>query len=118
MFVSSSIFAIAFGVAPIPKPQVAEANTTASKLTDIITIYPQVLVNAKVDDKKKYDYSEDEEIQKEIEKRENEFSGDGRVLIRTSGTEPLVRVMIEGEDQKYITKKAKEIATLIESKLK
>ena len=38
-----------------------ESNATASKLTDIITIYPQVLVNAKVDDKKKYDYSEDEE---------------------------------------------------------
>ena len=93
-----------------------EANTTASKLTDIITIYPQVLVNAKVDDKKKYDYSEDEEIQKEIEKLENEFSGDGRVLIRTSGTEPLVRVMIEGKDIDILTKKANELAKLIEKK--
>ena len=93
-----------------------EANTTASKLTDIITIYPQVLVNAKVDDKKKYDYSEDEEIQKEIEKLENEFSGDGRVLIRTSGTEPLVRVMIEGKDIDLLTKKANELAKLIEKK--
>ena len=93
-----------------------EANTTASKLTDIITIYPQVLVNAKVDDKKKYDYSEDEEIQKEIEKLQNEFSGDGRVLIRTSGTEPLVRVMIEGKDIDILTKKANELAKLIEKK--
>lgn len=93
-----------------------EANATASKLTDIITIYPQVLVNAKVDDKKKYDYSEDEEIQKEIEKLENEFSGDGRVLIRTSGTEPLVRVMIEGKDIDLLTKKANELAKLIEKK--
>ena len=93
-----------------------EANTTASKLTDIITIYPQVLVNAKVDDKKKYDYSEDEEIQKEIEKLENEFSGDGRVLIRTSGTEPLIRVMIEGKDIDLLTKKANELAKLIEKK--
>ena len=93
-----------------------EANTTVSKLTDIITIYPQVLVNAKVDDKKKYDYSEDEEIQKEIEKLENEFSGDGRVLIRTSGTEPLVRVMIEGKDIDLLTKKANELAKLIEKK--
>ena len=93
-----------------------ESNATASKLTDIITIYPQVLVNAKVDDKKKYDYSEDEEIQKEIEKLENEFSGDGRVLIRTSGTEPLVRVMIEGKDIDLLTKKANELAKLIEKK--
>ena len=93
-----------------------EANATASKLTDIITIYPQVLANAKVDDKKKYDYSEDEEIQKEIEKLENEFSGDGRVLIRTSGTEPLVRVMIEGKDIDLLTKKANELAKLIEKK--
>ena len=93
-----------------------EANVTASKLADIITIYPQVLVNAKVDDKKKYDYSEDEEIQREIEKLEDEFSGDGRVLIRTSGTEPLVRVMIEGKDIDLLTKKANELAKLIEKK--
>ena len=49
---------------------------------------------------------------------EKEFSGNGRVLIRASGTEPLVRVMIEGEDQEYITKKAKELADFIEEKLK
>ena len=49
---------------------------------------------------------------------EKEFAGNGRVLIRPSGTEPLVRVMIEGENQKYITEKAREIADLIESKLK
>ena len=53
-----------------------------------------------------------------IEKLEKEFAGNGRVLIRPSGTEPLVRVMIEGENQDYITKKAREIADLIEQKLK
>ena len=47
-----------------------------------------------------------------------EFDGNGRVLIRPSGTEPLVRVMIEGENQEYITKKAREVADLIEEKLK
>ena len=66
---------------------------------------------------KKYDYDKDEEINREIKKLEEEFSGNGRVLIRTSGTEPIVRVMIEGENQEYITEKAKEIANLIESKL-
>ena len=55
---------------------------------------------------------------KKIEELEKEFLGNGRVLIRASGTEPLVRVMIEGENQDYITKKAEELANLIENKLK
>ena len=46
-----------------------------------------------------------------------EFAGNGRVLIRPSGTEPLVRVMIEGEDQNYIKEKAETLAKLIEKKL-
>ena len=45
---------------------------------------------------------------------EEEFAGEGRVLIRPSGTEPLVRVMIEGKDKAYIGKKAKELAKMIE----
>lgn len=89
-----------------------------SKLCDIIQIYPQVLINAKVDANKKYDYDKDEEVQKQIQKLEKEFSGNGRVLIRPSGTEPLVRVMIEGENQGYIKAKAETLAKLIEQKLK
>ena len=87
-------------------------------MTEIIKLYPQVLINAKVSSDKKYDYEKDDEIKNAIEKLEKEFAGNGRVLIRPSGTEPLVRVMIEGEDQEYITKKAREIADLIEEKLK
>lgn len=93
-----------------------ERNMKASELFNIISIYPQVLVNAKVDDKKKYDYSEDEEIQREIKSLEEEFSGDGRVLIRTSGTEPLVRVMIEGKDLEKLDREANKLAKLIEKK--
>lgn len=88
-----------------------------SEAKKVVQIYPQVLINAKVLSEKKYDYDKDEEINREIKKLEDEFSGNGRVLIRTSGTEPIVRVMIEGENQEYITKKAKEIANLIETKL-
>lgn len=97
---------------------ILEEGKKASELGDLVKLYPQVLVNAKVDSNKKYDYDKDTEIKEAIEKLEREFAGNGRVLIRPSGTEPLVRVMIEGEDQKYITKKAEEIAKLIESKLK
>lgn len=97
---------------------ILEENKKASELSSIVKLYPQILVNAKVDSNKKYDYKEDKEIKEAIEKLEKEFAGNGRVLIRPSGTEPLVRVMIEGEDQEYITKKAREIADLIEAKLK
>ena len=94
-----------------------EKNVSASKICDIIKIYPQVLINAKVSSEKKNLYKEDEEIQNEIQKLENEFSGNGRVLIRPSGTEPLIRVMIEGENQDYIRDKAEKLAKLIEKKL-
>ena len=97
---------------------ILEENKTASELASIIKLYPQVLINAKVNAEKKYDYEKDADIKKAIENVEKEFAGNGRVVIRPSGTEPLVRVMIEGEDQKYITQRAKEIVDLIEKKLK
>lgn len=95
-----------------------EKQMKASELCEIINIYPQVLVNAKVNSDKKYDYEKDPEIKERIEKLDKEFAGNGRVLIRPSGTEPLVRVMIEGENKEYITKKAQELADFIEEKLK
>ncbi len=96
---------------------ILETNKKASELGNIVKLYPQVLINAKVNSEKKYDYEKDKEIKEAIEKLEKEFAGNGRILIRPSGTEPLVRVMIEGENQEYITKKAKEIAKLIEEKM-
>ncbi len=97
---------------------ILEENKTASELASMVKLYPQVLINAKVNADKKYDYEKDADIKKAIEDVEKEFAGNGRVVIRPSGTEPLVRVMIEGEEQEYITKRAKEIADLIEKKLK
>lgn len=97
---------------------ILEENKKASQMAQMVKLYPQVLVNAKVNSEKKYEFKDDKEIKNAIDKLEKEFAGNGRVLIRPSGTEPLVRVMIEGEDQKYIQKKAEEIAKLIEAKLK
>ena len=94
-----------------------EKNVLASELSSVIQIYPQVLINAKVNSAKKNQYLEDEEIQNKIKDIEAEFANEGRVVIRPSGTEPLIRVMIEGKDKDYIAKKAEEIAKLIEEKL-
>ena len=97
---------------------ILESGKAASELSSKLRTYPQVLVNAKVSSDKKYEYENDLEIKSAIEELEKEFSGNGRVLIRPSGTEPLVRVMIEGEDQNYIEEKATEIAKKIEENLK
>ena len=76
-------------------------------------ILPQALINAKVPNHKKDKYMEYPEIAKAIEDLEAMFAGEGRVLIRPSGTEPLVRVMIEGKDQKVIEEEARKLADLI-----
>ena len=55
------------------------------------------------------------EIAEAIEKVTKKFDGEGRVLIRPSGTEPLVRVMIEGKDQAMIEQEAKQLAELIQN---
>lgn len=95
-----------------------ETGKKLSELASVMTSLPQVLINAKVSNEKKNAYLEDEVIRKEIEKLENKFHGEGRVLIRPSGTEPLVRVMIEGKDQIEITEMAKNLAEIIEKRLK
>lgn len=92
-------------------------NKKPSELADEILIYPQVLKNAKIKNENKKKYANDPEIKMEIEKLEKLMAGEGRVLIRPSGTEPLVRVMIEGKDIKQITKLAESLAALITSRL-
>ena len=97
---------------------ILESGKKASELGSLVQKYPQVLINAKVSTDKKYDYEKNEEIKDAIEKLQKEFDGNGRVLIRPSGTEPLVRVMIEGKDKEVIEEKAKKIANLIEKNCK
>ena len=87
-----------------------------SELSAEIEIFPQVLVNAKVDNDNKKIYMKDEEVKNAIDAIEAEMAGSGRVLIRPSGTEPLVRVMIEGNDIEKIHVLAQQLADLIESK--
>lgn len=90
-----------------------ETKQPLSELASIMEVLPQALVNAKVPNHKKDSYMEYPEIADAIAELEKKFNGEGRVLIRPSGTEPLVRVMIEGKDQKVIDEEAKKLADLI-----
>ena len=93
---------------------IVKTGKKASEAAGIVNVMPQVLRNARVKNEHKEDYMSFAEIAGAIKELENEFAGEGRVLIRPSGTEPLVRVMIEGKDREYISKKAEELAELIE----
>lgn len=90
-----------------------ETKQKLSELAQIMEVLPQALVNAKVPNHKKESYMEYSEIAEAIGELEKKFAGEGRVLIRPSGTEPLVRVMIEGKDQEVIQQEAKQLAELI-----
>ena len=91
-----------------------ETKKPLSELAKIREVLPQGLVNAKVPNHKKESYMEYTEIAEAIAELEKKFAGEGRVLIRPSGTEPLVRVMIEGKDQAVIEEEATKLAELIE----
>ena len=90
-----------------------ETKKPLSELAKVMEVLPQALVNAKVPNHKKESYMEYSEIAEAIEALEKKFQGEGRVLIRPSGTEPLVRVMIEGKDQAVIEEEATKLAELI-----
>lgn len=96
---------------------VKREGTTLSALASNMQIMPQVLVNAKVNSTKKMDYEKDADIQEEIRRMEVQLHKKGRVLIRPSGTEPLVRVMLEGENLDEIRVMANHLADMIASKL-
>ena len=96
---------------------VLEDGRAVSEIADEIRIYPQVLVNAKINNDYKKTYSKDAEVAAAIQALESKMQGNGRVLIRPSGTEPLVRVMLEGSDLAVIRPLAEELAALIERRL-
>ncbi|MBR5615067.1 MAG: phosphoglucosamine mutase [Clostridia bacterium] len=98
----------------------AIVKKTGKKLSELAKVFqtlPQVMINARVNNAKKTAYLNDEIIMTEIRNLESEFKENGRVLIRPSGTEPFVRVMIEGPSQPVIEQKANYLAKLIEARL-
>lgn len=96
---------------------VKKKNKPLSELASIMKVYPQVLKNARVSNDKKKKYLKDEKIASRIQEIEEIFHGEGRVLIRPSGTEPLVRVMLEGSNEEMLERHSKELVELIEARL-
>jgi len=86
-----------------------------SKLASKVKLFPQILINVEVE--KRQDIRAIPEIEKAVKSAEERLSGKGRVLVRPSGTEPKIRVMLEGEDLKVISKLGKDIAKVIKEKM-
>lgn len=95
-----------------------KTGKSLKELAGAMTKYPQVLINVRVDNSKKNDFYQDDSIASVIDKISEVLGKDGRVLVRPSGTEPLIRVMIEGTDYEVISKYAKEVADVVEDRLK
>ena len=95
-------------------------NRRQAKLSSIATLmtrYPQVLINVKVTPEGKQQFNNNKEINDKIEEVRKQLGEDGRILVRLSGTEPLVRVMIEGLDKELINQLAQETADIIKEKI-
>lgn len=93
---------------------------TGKKLSELAAVmekFPQVMVNVKVSAFGKARFNDDTDIQEAIEKCKAMLGDDGRILVRVSGTEPLIRVMVEGKDMELITKVANEVAEVVKERL-
>jgi phosphoglucosamine mutase len=83
-----------------------------NKIKKSMSKMPQVMVNVHMG--KRVDLSADEKVQSAVNAAELILAGTGRVLLRTSGTEPVVRVMVEGEDRNLVKELAQELARVVE----
>lgn len=89
----------------------------ASELKGIMTVYPQVMINISATPEMK-EHLSDPEVKSYIDIETQRLEGDGRILVRPSGTEPIIRVMIEGRDKDKIQKLAEECAETLQNILK
>ncbi len=88
-----------------------EKGITLSEACDGMILYPQIMINVPI--AKNIDLQSEPEIQKAVNSAKSELNGKGRVLLRASGTEPLIRVMVEGEDAVLVNKLASKIAACV-----
>ena len=94
---------------------VQNAGKSLSALVRAISLYPQTMINVRVQHKR--DTSVIPGIVDAVKKAEIEMAGKGRVLLRASGTEPVIRVMVEGEDHSEVNAKAEQLAAVVEQEM-
>lgn len=95
-------------------------NRRKEKLSDMAKLmnrFPQIMINIKVSNEGKLRFYTDKEIKKEIEEADEQLGDRGRILVRASGTEPLIRIMVEGENSSEITNIANQAAELVRERL-
>jgi phosphoglucosamine mutase len=95
--------------------EMARQNKTAAELAAVMTVYPQVLINVRGVDKDRV--ADDEAVQEAVRAIETELGDTGRVLLRKSGTEPLVRVMVEAADAESVQTYAERLADVVLERL-
>ena len=95
----------------------AQTGKKLQTLADEMEVYPQVLINVRVSNYGRVRFADDKEIKNAIASAEEELGDTGRVLVRVSGTEPLVRVMLEGKDQQKIRELGESIAEVVRERL-
>ena len=94
----------------------ADANKTLAQLKSEMTKFPQMMINVKLP--KRVDISQNLQINQVVAEAEKRLDGRGRVLLRPSGTEPVIRVMVEGEDSVLVNNLVNQIADLVRQQVK
>ena len=95
--------------------EIRRTGSTLHDLKSLVTKYPQTLINVRV--KKMIDITKDQTISDAVKMAEDQLSDQGRVLLRTSGTEPVIRVMVEGRDATLTQQLATDIANVIKTSI-
>ena len=96
---------------------VKDTEKTLKELADEMEVFPQVLINVRVSNFGKAQFAKDKEVQNAIKQVEEKLGDEGRILVRLSGTEPLIRVMLEGKNYEQIKELGESVAQVIRERL-
>lgn len=88
-----------------------------SELASVMTRYPQSMINVHVSPEGKLNFYTDPQVKAAVEEAKKKLGDNGRIVVRVSGTEPLIRVMTEGQDKEFIEQVAKDTASIVRERL-